>query len=298
MDGASTDGTVELLESYGDRITWRSKPDDGPFEAINRGWQLGNGQILAWLNADDVWVPGAARVAAEHFTNHPDTDILHGDCGLIDDHNRFIGLVPVRRWNFHASLLHCDHFLMQSATFFSRRIVERVGGLYPSWTHDQEFWLRAAMAGGKFTDVSTHLANVRVGDGHMHDNADVMIPARVDMTRRVFESPDLPVEFLHLRAEALSNAYVRGFDLLKPRRREDWKWGWYCLSGAIRACPRNTPHVVAEILRRVAVRLAEAGVPGVGQVGPAAKRLASSRTVEVFLLAMIWLEVRRGRKAR
>jgi hypothetical protein len=160
-------------------------------------------------------------------------------------------MVPVREWNFEAAFLHCDHTLMQSTTFIRRRIVERVGWLYPSWTHDQELWLRAALAGAEFLSTSTHLANVRVGEGHMHDNAAVMIPARIEMTRRFLTLPELPARFGASGSRALSNAYVRGFDLLDPRHLGDWKWGWYCLTGAIRTNPANTPHVVAEIVRRL-----------------------------------------------
>jgi hypothetical protein len=63
MDGGSTDATRDILASYGDRVRWTSQPDGGAFDAINCGWQRSRGEILAWLNADDSWAPGAMAIA-------------------------------------------------------------------------------------------------------------------------------------------------------------------------------------------------------------------------------------------
>src|SRR5689334_5347243 len=86
VDGGSTDGTLEILESYGDAITWISEPDEGHADAINKGWRMCHGEILTWLNADDLWaVPDAALAAAGYLQEHPDVDIVYGDCGLLDE---------------------------------------------------------------------------------------------------------------------------------------------------------------------------------------------------------------------
>ncbi|MCC6381457.1 MAG: glycosyltransferase [Dehalococcoidia bacterium] len=246
-DGASTDGTVALLREYGERVRWHSEPDRGPFDAINAGWAEARGQILAWLNADDTWEPGAARHVAEYFLRNPDVDVVSGTCGLMDDAGKLQMTVPARQYHFESALLHCDHVLMQAATFLRRRAVDAAGPLYPSWTHDQELWLRAAQAGARFATTDAHVANVRVGPGHTHDDPGIMIPARLALTERMFADPRLPHRLRPLRAEAVSNAYVRGFDILRPRERGHWRWGWYCLRGAVAASPAHTPHVLKEI---------------------------------------------------
>lgn len=258
-DGASTDGTVALLGSYGDRVRWQSTPDRGPFDAINAGWAEAQGEVLAWLNADDTWEPGAARCVAEYFATHPEVDIVSGTCGLIDEAGRLSMTLPAREYHFESALLHCDHVLMQAATFLRRRVVERAGPLYPSWTHDHELWLRAAQAGARFATIDAHLANVRVGPGHTHDDPAIMIPARLAMTERVFADNRLPRSLRGLRGRAISNAYVRGFDVLRPRERSHWRWGSYCLRGAIVASPLNTPHVLKEIGLRVLWRFETVG---------------------------------------
>ena len=93
IDGGSTDGTIEILESYGDRLAWVSERDRGQVDAINRGLRGATGDVVSWLNSDDVLMPGTlARVAAA-FTDNRDAEWLHGRCMIIDEHDR-----EVRRW--------------------------------------------------------------------------------------------------------------------------------------------------------------------------------------------------------
>ena len=71
IDGGSTDETVSILKSYGNRIFWISEPDSGQSDAINKGWKRATGEILTWLNSDDVYLPGAIAKAADYLQRHP-----------------------------------------------------------------------------------------------------------------------------------------------------------------------------------------------------------------------------------
>ena len=93
IDGVSTDGTIEILKSYGDRLTWVSEPDRGQVDAINRGLRAATGDIIGWLNSDDTLMPGALARVADAFAARPEAEWLHGRCEIIDEHDR-----PVRRW--------------------------------------------------------------------------------------------------------------------------------------------------------------------------------------------------------
>jgi glycosyltransferase involved in cell wall biosynthesis len=251
VDGGSNDGTQALLESYEARgVTWTSGPDAGPFDAINKGWELATGDILAWLNADDTYEPGAVAKAVEYLQEHPEAAVVYGACGMIDPRGHFVGIMPPRPWDIEHAVYHCDHILMQCTTFMRRSAVEAVGGVYPSWAHDQELWLRIALAGGELHPIEDHLANVRLGEDHTHNRPEVMIPARLEMMERLFATPGLPPRLRQIHARALSNTYLRGFDVLRPRRASHWKWAYICLRGAIREDPSNTPHVLAGILDR------------------------------------------------
>ncbi|MBK8914677.1 MAG: glycosyltransferase [Phycisphaerales bacterium] len=151
LDGASTDGTLDILRSYGDRVTFVSAPDDGQVDAINRGLKSAEGDVVGWLNSDDVLKPGALQRVATAFREHPQCDWLHGDCDVIDADDR-----EIRRWvsaykRFFAkrysyrSLLR-RNFISQMTVFWRRRLMDEVGVLDPGLklAFDYELWLRFA----------------------------------------------------------------------------------------------------------------------------------------------------------
>ncbi len=97
VDGGSSDDTVDILKSYGKKIRWYQEADRGAFDAINKGWRLSQGQILAWLNADDSWEKGAVSLVVEYFNSHPGVDVVYGACGGINVQGVLIEEYPARR---------------------------------------------------------------------------------------------------------------------------------------------------------------------------------------------------------
>ncbi len=91
MDAGSTDGTLDLLRSFGDRVRWISEPDHGQADAINRGFSRATGQILAWLNADDTYAPGAIGAAAKFLSEQPGVAMVYGNADFIDADGNLIG---------------------------------------------------------------------------------------------------------------------------------------------------------------------------------------------------------------
>jgi hypothetical protein len=273
VDAASTDGSLDILRAYEARgVRWLSEPDSGPWEAIEKGWRLGRGEILAWLNADDTWQPGAVRAAVSYLETHAEVAVVHGDCGLIDEDGKLVDLVRARAWDTVRAVRECDHILMQPASFMRRSAVEAAGGLAPRWTHDQELWLRIALAGGRIEAISEHLGNTRIGDGHAHTIPGLILPARLAMMDRLFATPGLPAEIRAVERRALSNTYLRTIDPLKPKRLGDWRWAARCLWGALRTDPANAPYIADHVLR-----LAGARSPLGGRVAGALRRMAALR---------------------
>ena len=85
IDGGSTDGSIEIIKKYQKRLTgWISEPDQGQTEAINKGFARCKGEVMAWLNSDDVYQPGAIRSAVEFLENNPEIGLVYGDTDLID----------------------------------------------------------------------------------------------------------------------------------------------------------------------------------------------------------------------
>lgn len=149
MDGGSTDGSVELLESYGDRITWVSEPDRGQSDALNKGILRARGAYLAWLNSDDVLLPGALRRVAARFDAEPDLKWVIGRCKVIDaageETRSFVTRYKnarIRRWTYEGLLT--ENFISQPAVFLRRDVFDEVGLLDESrhLAMDYDLWLR------------------------------------------------------------------------------------------------------------------------------------------------------------
>ena len=255
VDGGSTDGTVELLKQCGDRITWVSEPDSGSFDAINRGWKLSQGDVLAWLNADDLWEPGAVRTAVDFFERQPDIDVVYGIAGVVDESGRVHGNLVPRDWDLEYALYYCDHIIFQSAAFMRRRILEKVGWLYPAWCHDHDLWLRIALAGGRFARLSARLAMDRLRSDNLGNLAEIVVPAKIALTKRFFAEPRLPPQIQRLQPRALSNAYVRGVDYLEFHRPRHWVRAAQLLTRALVADPGNFRHIGERFTRPFRLRV-------------------------------------------
>lgn len=162
MDGGSTDGTVEILERWRDRITFTSGPDGGQTAAINAGMARARGEILAYLNSDDVYYDGAVAAAVAAFENDPSADVVYGDADHIDADDRFVAPYPTEDWSLERLKLVC--FLCQPAVFFRRRVFEQFGPLDPrlDLCMDYEYWLRLGMQGLRFVHIPVRLAGSRL----------------------------------------------------------------------------------------------------------------------------------------
>ncbi len=144
VDGGSTDGTLEMLKRYGDRVRWVSEPDAGQSNAIDKGIRLMRGQVLAWLNADDIYLPGAVTRAVAAFAEDPDRALIYGQAQDIDMHGQVIGLSrQIESWNMRR-LLEFGDFIVQPAAFFLRSAYDAVGGLDQSlhYCMDYDLWIK------------------------------------------------------------------------------------------------------------------------------------------------------------
>ncbi|RKX35593.1 MAG: glycosyltransferase [Verrucomicrobia bacterium] len=161
MDGGSTDGSVEVLKSYGDRIVWSSGPDDGQAAAINAGIRRSRGAILGYLNSDDALLPGALQTVANAFASNPTVDVIYGDAELIDESGCGVGVYPTRA--FDEATFFGDCYICQPAAFW-RRETQHQAGLLDESLHsalDYEYWIRIARAGGRFLHLEVPLAQSR-----------------------------------------------------------------------------------------------------------------------------------------
>jgi len=146
IDGASTDGSLEIIHKYQKRLAyWVSEADRGQTEAINKGFAHAKGEILAWLNSDDLYLPGAISQAVAYLADHPEAGMVYGTADYINEKDQVIGHFPARQTDYRRLRNGYVHIPQQSA-FFRASIWKQVGPLDPSFffAMDYDLWVRIA----------------------------------------------------------------------------------------------------------------------------------------------------------
>jgi len=145
IDGSSTDASVEIIKKYEKDITyWVTEKDAGQTDAINKGWRMATGEIVAYLNSDDTYAPGAMRKVALYLKQHPQIDAVYGTCNLIDENDSIINVWEPTEFNLK-SLVRCGiSTIPQQTVFFRSHILKDIGFLDASLRHvmDYEYWIR------------------------------------------------------------------------------------------------------------------------------------------------------------
>lgn len=144
IDGGSNDGSIEIIKRYdGSLKDWISEPDQGQTDAINKGFARTNGEILAWINSDDTYLPTAVSEAVDFLIKFPDVGMVYGDANLIDENGKVIGKFPARQTDYKRLRRGYVH-IPQQASFFRAELWKKVGPLDPSFyfAMDYDLWVR------------------------------------------------------------------------------------------------------------------------------------------------------------
>jgi len=169
IDGGSTDGTIALLERYAaahpDKMRYVSEPDSGAAEAIAKGFQMGRGEIFAYLNADDTYFPGAIGMAVSHLADEAEVAGVYGKAYWIDKDGGLLGAYPTKA--FAVELLGRECFICQPACFVRAAAIRAVGGFDQSLhsAFDYDLWLRLAQR-YRLLQIDVLLANSRMHAGN------------------------------------------------------------------------------------------------------------------------------------
>jgi glycosyltransferase involved in cell wall biosynthesis len=181
IDGNSSDETLDILHKYQRFFSyWVSENDRGPSDAIDKGWQRTHGEIIAYLNSDDVYLPGTLTRVAQSFHEYPETSLLCGNELAIDTEGAVLGTSEVKEINY-LRLLNLT-FIPQPAVFVKKQSVEHVGGIDPKvkYTFDFELWLRIARS-FQLHSVSEFFAMTR-----WHEQT-ITLNQRVNIAREISE---------------------------------------------------------------------------------------------------------------
>jgi hypothetical protein len=184
VDGGSTDGSLEIIRRYSPQLDWWvSEPDHGQAEAINKGLQRASGQYVAWLNSDDLYLPGAVEAAAAILDTNPDLGMVFSDAITIDSQGRPLNRLSFGDWGLDE--LMGFRIICQPAVFMRRSLIEKIGYLDPSYHYllDHQLWLRIAQ-----TAPIRHVADLWAA-ARQHPDA-----------KNVAQAPEFGKEALRLRA--------------------------------------------------------------------------------------------------
>ncbi len=149
VDGGSQDESVDVIKKYEDQLAWWvSEPDKGHADALNKGFAQAHGDLLAWLNSDDVYTPGAVREAVEFMQTNPEVSMVYGDGHFIDEQGKVIGKFPARQTDYRRMRQGYVH-ICQPSSFFRADLFRKVAPIDMSlyFSFDYDMWLKLAALG-------------------------------------------------------------------------------------------------------------------------------------------------------
>ncbi|MCK1736554.1 glycosyltransferase [Bradyrhizobium sp. 138] len=221
QDGGSLDGTVELLKSYGSRISWQSRADKGQGNAINLGFARmpGDIDIMAYLNSDDTLMPGAVAYVASFLQNNPAVDIVYGHRIVIDHNGQEIGRAVMPPHD--ALALKYIGYVPQETMFWRRRVWEAIGPIDETFRFalDWDFMIRAQRAGFKFARLPRFLGCFRV---HTEQKTSAMLGVGLEEMEKIR---------IRENGHGITRADMRRF--VFPFLAKQFVYHWLHRSGAI-----------------------------------------------------------------
>jgi glycosyltransferase involved in cell wall biosynthesis len=221
FDGGSSDDTVSILESYDGKIEWVSQKDGGQADAINQGLQRATGDILTYLNSDDVYLPGALKTVTNDFEAHPECAALYGDAWHLYEDGSIMERYYTEGWSYPRLLDVC--YLCQPAVFWRREVME-LFGIFDDTLHyapDYDYWLRVGREIDFFYLEGAYLAGSRLHQGG------ITLKHRVPVHHEILQvamrhSPKPPYRWLMNLASVIVEAersQHKNGDLDEPSRR-------------------------------------------------------------------------------
>ena len=210
MDGGSSDGSVDIIRKYEPWLaSWCSEQDNGQADAINKGWQRATGDLLGWINSDDILTPGSIATAVRYLKEHPHVGFVFGDLERIDAQGRRFGLTTYKEFDL-LEIVKNAGWISQPGNLFRRTVFERVGPLDISlhFMMDFDYWLRAGLV-CQFGYLRLPLARFRRHEEAKSTTKTYLAAHDVlAVYRKFFGRPDLPADLMAIRQRAWAGAHL------------------------------------------------------------------------------------------
>ncbi|GEO11239.1 glycosyltransferase family 2 protein [Segetibacter aerophilus] len=166
IDGGSTDNTIEIIKKYENKISyWVSEKDSGQSEAINKGFKIATGDILCWLNSDDIFLSNALNIVSSFFINNKEYQVVNGYLVIIDQFSNILdNLVTLRQKEWYAR--RGVYYVSQPSMFWRKEVLQKVGFLRNDFqaSMDREFLIRIFQNNIRIGQIKKLLAGFRVHD--------------------------------------------------------------------------------------------------------------------------------------
>lgn len=213
VDGGSTDETLSILKKYL-HLKWISEPDRGQSHAINKGFQMATGEIIAWLNSDDTYLPGAVTAAVETLDKRKGRYIVMGQCPFIDEKGNPTGVFHPSAYRSRRDLVKIWkglYSIPQPTVFFFRELIDEFGGLDESlyFAMDYEIWLRFSKK-CRFTLIKKPLATYRLHEKSktMETSEQELLKKTVGISRRYWGPKNSPSYWYYYLSYRLSQIFL------------------------------------------------------------------------------------------
>ena len=210
IDGGSNDGSVNIIRKYEPWLSyWKSEPDRGQSQAINQGWAMSTGNILAYLNSDDTYEPKAVQKVINFLREHPHVDTVYGDCNKIDEVSKVTGMCSGMPFDLKA--IACGQwYIPQPSVFIRSQVIKSIGNLAENLhlVMDWMLWLHIALAGFKIVYLPQTLANFRVYK--LTKTSSQFKRAgkeKLLVLDNLFQDANLPADIQLYKPQAYSNVY-------------------------------------------------------------------------------------------
>jgi glycosyltransferase involved in cell wall biosynthesis len=240
QDGASTDGTIDVIRRYESKLAgWASEKDSGQPDALNKAFQRCTGEIAGFLNADDVLLPNALATVAGAFAEHPEADLVYGEVEWIDSEGKVSGSHAGQISSLEEILNIYDVWWakrqwVQPEVFFRRSFTQRVGPFDSSYdlVFDYDYWVRCFRAGARVHRVPAKLVQFRLHPNQKSTQAEkASDEIRAIVTRELNGGADLGPRFRRqLQARLSYDSYQRSDPAKRPAflralfQNPSWLW--------------------------------------------------------------------------
>ncbi len=218
IDGGSTDGSVEVIKKYSDRLTyWVSEPDKGLYHALRKGFEKATGDILGWINADDILLPNSLFSIGGLFSKFPQINWFCGAPSIIDKNNRLVKIYEAKKASkYHLFLRNFNKvYLQQESTYWRKSLLEKCGNINESYKYAGDFslWMNF------FRYEKLYTGNLPIGAFRSHSNSQISKKFKNEYDKEVEEILNYEYQLLYSEEVSVLKKLKRLYRLKKHLSR-------------------------------------------------------------------------------